>query len=44
MNFPVQGHFWLPGSPDKSVYGTLTFTRREGTNSCARGRVVSRQE
>ena len=32
MNFPCQGHFWLPGSPDKSVFGTLTFTRREGAN------------
>ena|ERR1039457_6989602 len=32
MNFPMQGHFWLPGSPNKSVYGTLTFTRREGAN------------
>jgi hypothetical protein len=30
MNFPCQGHWWLPGSPDKSVFGTLTFTRREG--------------
>ncbi|MGA2738552.1 MAG: HEPN domain-containing protein [Bryobacteraceae bacterium] len=30
MNFPRKGHFWLPGSPDKSVFGTLTFTRRDG--------------
>jgi ApeA N-terminal domain 1 len=30
MNFPCQAHWWLPGSPDKSVFGTLTFTRREG--------------
>jgi hypothetical protein len=30
MNFPCQGHFWLPGSPDKTVFGTLTFTRRDG--------------
>src|ERR1035441_10983638 len=30
MNFPCQGHFWLPGSPDRSVFGTLTFTRRSG--------------
>jgi ApeA N-terminal domain 1 len=30
MNFPCQGHWWLPGSPDKSIFGTLTFTRREG--------------
>jgi hypothetical protein len=32
MNFPCQGHFWQPGSPDKSVFGTLTFTRRDGAN------------
>ena len=32
MNFPCQGHFWLPGTPDKSVFGTLTFSRREGAN------------
>src|ERR1022692_3463313 len=25
MNFPCQGQWWLPGSPDKSVFGTLTF-------------------
>lgn len=30
MNFPCQGHFWLPGSADRSVFGTLTFTRRNG--------------
>jgi hypothetical protein len=30
MKFPCQGHFWLPGSPEKSVFGTLTFTRRDG--------------
>ena len=32
MNFPCHGHFWVPGSPDKLVFGTLTFTRREGAN------------
>lgn len=32
MKFPCQGHFWLPGSPDKSVFGTLTYTRRDGAN------------
>jgi hypothetical protein len=32
MNFPAKGHFWLPGTPDKSVFGTLTFTRRDGAN------------
>lgn len=32
MNFPCQGHFWLPCTPDKSVFGTLTFTRRDGAN------------
>lgn len=30
MKSPSQGHFWLPGSPDKSVFGTLSFTRRDG--------------
>jgi hypothetical protein len=32
MNLPCQGHFWLPGNPDKRVFGTLTFTRRDGAN------------
>jgi len=32
MKFPCHGHFWLPGSPDKSVFGTLTFTRRDGAD------------
>ena len=30
MNFPAQGHFWLPASPKRPVYGTLTFARRTG--------------
>jgi hypothetical protein len=30
MKFPCQGRFWLPGSEEKSVFGTLTFSRREG--------------
>ena len=30
MNFPCQGQFWLPGSGDKPVFGTLNFSRREG--------------
>lgn len=30
MNFPAQGHFWLPASPERSVYGTLTFARGTG--------------
>jgi hypothetical protein len=32
MKFPCQGHSWPPGSPDKPVFGTLTFTRRDGAN------------
>ena len=32
MKFPCHGHFWLPGSPEKSVFGTLTFTRGDGAN------------
>jgi hypothetical protein len=45
MNFPCQGHFWLPGTPDKSVFGTLTFTRREGANlSLADALSVDRSE
>jgi hypothetical protein len=30
MTFPCQGQWWLPGSQNKSVFGTLTFTRRDG--------------
>src|ERR1039458_2516633 len=30
MNFPCQGQWWLPGSPDKSVFGPPTFPRRDG--------------
>jgi hypothetical protein len=30
MDFPCQGQFWLPGFADKPVFGTLTFSRREG--------------
>src|ERR1017187_1934321 len=30
MTFPCQGQWWLPGSPDRSVFGTLTFTRGDG--------------
>lgn len=30
MNFPCQGQFWLPGSADEPVFGTLNFSRREG--------------
>jgi hypothetical protein len=30
MKFPCQGRFWLPGPEEKSVFGTLTFSRREG--------------
>jgi ApeA N-terminal domain 1 len=32
MDFPCQGQWWLPGSPDESVFGRLTFTRRDGAN------------
>ncbi len=30
MKFPCEGRWWLPGSQDRSVFGTLTFTRRDG--------------
>ena len=30
MKFPCQGRFWLPGFEEESVFGTLTFSRREG--------------
>src|SRR2546429_5284781 len=32
MKFLCQGHFWLPGSPDKTIFGTLSFTRRDGAS------------
>lgn len=30
MTFPCQGQWWLPGTQHKRVFGTLTFTRRDG--------------
>lgn len=30
MTFPCQGQWWLPGTQNKPVFGTLTFTRRGG--------------
>ena len=30
MDFRCQGQFWLPRFDDKLVFGTLTFSRREG--------------
>ena len=30
MDFRCQGQFWLPRFDDKPVFGTITFSRREG--------------